>query len=64
MNNGTSAIKRIFEIAAAVVLALIAWQLIGGLVMFAIRLVFSLIVFGAVFGIIDWAFFRRNRITQ
>jgi hypothetical protein len=64
MNNNTSTFKRIFELAAAIVLALIAWQIFGGIVMFAVRLVLSVIVFGAVFSLIEWALFRRKNLTQ
>jgi len=67
MNDGTSLIKRILEIAAAILLAILAFNVLGFLfsaLIFAIRLVLSIVVFGAVAGLLDWALFRRNRITR
>jgi len=61
MNNG---IKRLFEIVAAIVLGLLAFQILGFLfsaIIFAVRLVLSLVVFGAVVSLLDWALFRRGR---
>jgi len=61
------AIKRIFEVLVAILLAFLAFQLLGflftALIMVA-RVFFSVLVFGGVFALIDWALFRRNRITR
>ena len=67
MNNGNSSIKRILEIAAAILLAIMAFHVLGFLfsaLITLIRVVLSLAVFGGVVALLDWALFRRNRITR
>ena len=61
MNNG---LKRIFEVAAAILLAMMAFHLLGfiaSVLMGVLRFALSLLVFGGVVAALDWALFRRGR---
>jgi len=64
MNNGTSAIKRIFEITIAIVIALLVFQIIGSIIMFAVRVIISVVVFAAVVFVLDSLLFGRRRLTR
>jgi membrane associated rhomboid family serine protease len=41
--------------------AFVVWQLIGGIVMFIIRIVISVVVFAVIIAVLDWLLFRRRR---
>jgi len=63
--NNNNGLKRVLEIVLAVILAFVAFQLLGfvfSAIIFAIRVLLSLIVFGAVVALLDWALFRHPRV--
>jgi len=64
MNNG---FKRIVEVVVAVLLAMLAFQVLGfvfSAIITLVRILLSVVVFGGVVALLDWALFRRNRITR
>jgi len=64
MNNGASAIKRILEIAVAIVIALFVFQIISSILWFAMRVIISVAVFAGVVFLLDSLLFGRKRITR
>jgi len=60
----TNTFKRILEIAVAIIIALVVFQVIGAIIFFAVRVVISLLVFGVVVAVLDSLLFRRSRISQ
>ena len=61
--KNTSTIKIVLEIAVALIVAFIVFQIIGGLLMWVIRLLLSLVVFGGIVAVLHWLFFGRRRGT-